>query len=165
MSHKEKQSDDEGALGAPTGVPMHRDWAWLCIAWRAFLTGKCVRSPSLPDSDCRSRSRAGLRPEAWVVLHLDDGVYIVEWVDGEALARAHRVRDGSMPEPTGIGPIDINHPPSLHFAGISIARPPRVPLEGSFSVCYGPLCARAGYVTVRLIAGRFRFEEDATIVS
>lgn len=157
MSSIEKRVNDRDKHPEPTGIHMHREWAWLCIAWRAFLSGACKRS--------RAPLPSGLRPEAWVVLHLDDCTYIIEWVDGEGLARAHRVRDGSMPEPNGLGPIDVNHPPSLRFRGVSLEEAPRVSMMGCFSMRYGVLDARAGFVTARLVNGRFEFEEDATIVS
>jgi hypothetical protein len=152
-----KHARNVDARPEPTGVRMHRDWTRLCIAWRAFLTGACERA--------RAPSASGLRPEAWVALHLGDGTYIVEWVDGEELARAHRVPAGSMPEPNGIGPIEVDHPPSLRFEGNSIERSPRLPLPGCFSVRYGLLAARAGFLTVCSIEGSGKFEEDAILVS
>ncbi|MFN9719847.1 MAG: hypothetical protein ACK58L_14195 [Planctomycetota bacterium] len=77
------------------------------------------------------------------IIHTQDGVFLVKWGD----MKLKRLRRSDIQCPDGLGPLLPSHPPNFDFSHLDIETM-KLPVTIAYSVSDGPLCGRAGHVTI-----------------
>jgi hypothetical protein len=79
------------------------------------------------------------------IVHVPQGIFLADW-KGEF--KLTRLPDDCIRRPYGIGPLLPAHPPNFDFCDIEDFGQIDFPLSVAYSVSGGPMCGRAGVLTI-----------------